>query len=209
MVKNISVSKNRQKQRLKVIIITGTPGVGKTVTSKILANRLGALYVNITDIVKDKHLILGFDEKRDTLIANLTNLSKSIREIINNSSKDVIIDGHYAMDVVSLNLVSFIFVLRRNPNDLKIKLEERGYSKKKVLENVASEVLDVCLTNAIRKYSLKKVDEIDVTYITADEAVDEILQVIDGQKPVCVGKVNWLGMLEAEGKVEAFLNDIN
>lgn len=209
MKTNTSFPKKRHRQRIRVLVITGTPGVGKTVTSKVLADRLGALYVSLTELVKNENLVLGIDEQRDTLIADIKKLSKRVRAIISSSPKDIIVDSHYAPDVISSMSASYIFVLRRDPSDLKTKLQERGYSEKKVLENVASEVLDVCLSSAIKKYGLEKVDEIDMTLITVEEAVEEILQVLDGRKPVLVGKVDWLGKLEEEGKLEDFIGKIN
>ena len=174
--------------------------------SKALAERLFALYVSLTDIVKNGNLILGVDEERETLITDLAKLSKRVKEIICSSLSDVIIEGHYSADVVPSNLASYVFVLRRDPDDLKDKLEERGFKEKKILENVAAEILDVCLFNAIKKYSVEKVDEIDMTNVNVEEAVKEILQVLDGQKPMNVGKVDWLGKLEGEGRLEEFLN---
>lgn len=206
---NTLESKVYRKQRIRVIVITGSPGVGKTAVSKALADKLGMSYVSLTDIVKDENLVLGVDEKRDTLIADLEKLSKRVEKAIRNSSKDLIVEGHYASDVVPSSLASSVFVLRCDPDDLRIRLEGRGYKEKKVLENVESEVLDVCLVNAIERYSAKKADEIDTTHMTVNDVVDEIIQVLNGQKPMKVGKVDWLGKLEEEGRLEKFLNQLN
>lgn len=139
----------------------------------------------------------------------MTRLSKRVREIIRSSPKDVVIEGHYAPDVVPSSLASHVFVLRRDPDDLKVKLEERGFKERKVLENVASEVLDVCLFSAVKKYGVDKVDEIDLSYMSVEEAVEEIIQVLNGQRPMKVGKVDWLGKLEEEGRLEKLLNKIS
>lgn len=206
---NTLESKVYRKQRIRVIVITGSPGVGKTAVSKALADKLGMSYVSLTDIVKDENLVLGVDGKRDTLIADLEKLSKRVEKAIRNSSKDLIVEGHYASDVVPSSLASYVFVLRCDPDDLRIRLEGRGYKEKKVLENVESEALDVCLVNAIERYSAKKADEIDTTHMTVNDVVDEIIQVLNGQKPMKVGKVDWLGKMEEEGRLEKFLNQLN
>ncbi len=192
----------------RVIVITGTPGVGKTTVSKSLAERLGALYISLTDVIKKENLVLRVDEKRNTLIVDLRKLSKRVMEIIDNSV-EIVVEGHYAADVVPSALVSYAFVLRRDLDDLKAKLKDRGYEEKKVLENLAAEALDVCLFSAVQAHGIKKVNEIDVTHLDVAEAVEEILQVLNGQKTMKIGKIDWLGKLEKEGRLEEFLHQLN
>lgn len=195
--------------KFRVIVITGTPGVGKTVVAETLAMRLNALCISLGNLVKDENLILGVDEERETLIADLKTLSKRVTSIINEASKDMIIEGHYATEVIPRSLVSYVFVLRRDPDDLIISLKERGYKEKKVMENAASEVLDVCLINALREYGAGIVDEIDVTHLNIEEVVDEVLSVIMGLKEHGVGVVNWLKILEGEGRLERILSQLS
>ena len=45
------------------ILVTGTPGTGKTVTANTLAERTGLNYVNVGDLAKEKHLYEGWDEQ--------------------------------------------------------------------------------------------------------------------------------------------------
>jgi adenylate kinase len=189
----------------RAIIITGTPGVGKTVVSKAIAIRLEATYVSLSDIAKEEKLVSGVDEERKTLIVNIKKISKLIKEIIRRSQRDIIIDGHYAPDVVPSNLVSQIFVLRRDPEELKAELEARGYDDRKVAENVTSEVLDVCLVEAIEKYGIEKVDELDVTKKRAEEVVEEILDVLDGRRKPRLETVDWLSRLDKDGRLDRIL----
>ena len=177
--------------------------------SKALADRLEASYISLTDLVKDEDLTLGVDKERGALIADLRKLSKRVKDLISKATGDIIVEGHYASDVVPPDRASYVFVLRRDPRDLKVKLEEREYGEKKVLENVASEALDVCLSNAVDRYGVERVDEIDMTGLDVEGVVREILQVLNGQTPTRVGKVDWLGVLEAEGRLDEFLSKIN
>ena len=52
----------------RVILITGTPCVGKTTTAKQLADKLNAEYINLTDFAKTYNLTLGEDKERQTTI---------------------------------------------------------------------------------------------------------------------------------------------
>ena len=38
------------------ILVTGTPGMGKTVTAHTLAEKTGLNYINVGDLAKGKHL---------------------------------------------------------------------------------------------------------------------------------------------------------
>lgn len=193
---------------MRVIVITGTPGVGKTTISKALATKLRALYLSVGDLVKTENLILGVDVERQTLIADLKKLRERINSIIFSSSQDVIVDGHYASDVTSRNLVSYAFVLRRDPDDLKIKLKEKGFKELKILENVTSELLDVCLIDTVNNYGTELVNEIDVLFMTIDGVINEILTILKGKKTVKVENVDWLSKLEKNGRLGKLLNQI-
>ena len=194
--------------KFKIIVITGTPGVGKTTIAKALAHKLEALYVGVGELVKNENLNLGFDEERNTLVADLSQLSKRIASIIFKTSRDVIIDGHYASDVIPQNLVTYAFVLRRNPEALKTTLKEKGFEENKIRENIVSELLDVCLINTVKKYGVDLVNEINVTQMSVDEVITEILEVLKGQQLKKVGTVNWIEKLEKDGKLSNFLHQI-
>ena len=193
----------------RVIVITGTPGVGKTRVSKVLAERLEGLYISLTDIVKRENIRLYVDSERDTVVADLRRLSDRVSNIISESSCDIVVDGHYASEVVSSEVVSYAFVLRIEPDKLRQRLLERGYSEGKVLENLASEVLDVCLFDAVTRYGVEKVDEIEVTYKDVDEVIEEILAVLNGRTKAKSGKVDWLGKLEEEDRLSELSTYLN
>ncbi len=65
-IDNYVTSQNRFMKR--VILITGTPCVGKTTTAKQLAAKLDAEYINLTDYAKTNDLTLGEDKERQTTI---------------------------------------------------------------------------------------------------------------------------------------------
>jgi adenylate kinase len=188
----------------RVLVITGTPGVGKTSVSKVLTERLGGLYISLTHIVNGENLQLDVDSERDTVIADLRRLSDRVSDIISESSCDVVVDGHYASEVVS-----YAFVLRIEPDKLRQRLRERGYSEGKVLENLASEVLDVCLFDAVARYGVEKVDEIEVTHKDVNEVVEEIIDVLNGRTKAKSGKVDWLGKLEEEDRLSELSTYLN
>jgi len=189
----------------RVILVTGTPGVGKTSISRLLASKLDAVYISLAELVKQERLISGVDKARETLIADTDKVSKRVKEIIKNSECDVIVDGHYAVDVVPTKAVHMVFVLRRDPSELKSVMENRGFKERKLWENLAAEILDVCLWDAVSACGSEKVCEIDVSGKRIEEVVEDVLSVLEERKKCRVGIVDWLGKLEGEGRLHEFL----
>jgi adenylate kinase len=195
------------KNFTKAILVTGTPGVGKTTVSHRLASKLDAHYIGITELVKKQKLITGIDENRQTLVADTEKISKQLQQILTKTGGRVIIEGHYAVDVVSKKDVNTVFVLRRDPRELKSALENRGYEEKKLWENLAAEILDVCLWDALSACGSDKVCEIDVSGKTVEAVVEEMLLVLEKREDCRHGIVDWLGKLENEGQLEEFLRN--
>jgi adenylate kinase len=187
----------------------GSPCVGKTSVSKRLASRLNALYIDLGELVTKEKLASGVDKKRETLIADRAKLSQRVQQIIrqNNQDRDIIIDGHYATDIVPARSITRVFVLRRHPEELKKLMEKRGFKEQKIRENLAAEILDVCLYDAIKTVGLDRVCELDVTGKQIGKIVDDIVSFLDEKKPCAVGAVDWLGKLEQEKRLDEFLKE--
>jgi adenylate kinase len=189
----------------RVILIIGTPCVGKTTTAKQLAQRLKAEYVNLTDFAKTYDLTLGEDKERQTIIIDEEAMKQKLRENIDASANsNIIIDGHYAAAVTLPSQVTHVFVLRRNPKELKMFMQKCGFSEDKLNENLSAEILDSCLIEAMQ-IQQGKVCELDVTGKTVEDDVNEILAVLDGSKKCYYGFVDWLGLLEREGLTDQYL----
>lgn len=190
----------------RVILVTGTPCVGKTSVAHLLTSKLDAFYVNLTDLALREALVLDKDEERDSIIVDENLVRRRIREIIGKRDKsDIIVDGHYAVNVVPEELTTHVFLLRRDPVELRKLMEKSGFSGRKLWENLASEILDVCLCDALNVYEEEKVCELDVSGRSVKEIVSEVLDVLDGSGKCRVGVVDWLSKLESEELLEEFL----
>jgi adenylate kinase len=188
-----------------VILITGTPGVGKTTIAQKLTSKLGADYLGISELVKEQQLFTGEDKERNTLIADTEEVKKYLKKILTGKTSTTVIDGHYAVEVTPTKQVNMVFVLRRDPRQLKAVLEKRGYDMKKVWENMTAEILDVCLWDSLAVYGSHKVCEIDVTNKTAEKVVEEATQVLENKKECKQGTIDWINKLENAGQLEKFL----
>jgi adenylate kinase len=189
----------------RVILITGTPSVGKTTVANALATKLAAEYINLTDYAKQNNLIIEEDSERCTTVINEEAMQESLIQTIDTSENNtIVIDGHYAAAVVIPEQHVQVFVLRRNPVELKQFMEKRGYVGTKLWENLQAEIIDVCLGEAVQ-YHAGRVCELDATGKTPDQVVDEIVDVLEKRNSCRVGQIDWMGTLEKEGILDQYL----
>jgi adenylate kinase len=190
----------------QVILLTGTPCVGKSSAAQFLCVKLDAFYVNLTELALRENLVSGKDLERNSIIVDERRMRRKISEIIAECNREyVVVDGHYAVSVVPKRFVTYVFVLRRDPVELKGFMEKAGFYGRKLWENLASEILDVCLVDALKVHGKERVCELDVTGKSVEEIVNEILDILRGHGKCRVGVVDWLGKLEREGLLEEFL----
>lgn len=190
----------------RVILVTGTPCVGKTSVARSLTSKIDALYVNLTELTLRENLVAGKDEARGSIIVDEMRMKHKLSEIIEDCDKEtVIIDCHYAASIVSPKLVTHIFVLRRNPVELRKLMEQRGFSNQKLWENLASEILDVCLVEALKFHKEEKVCELDITGRSVEDVVKDIMEIMDGHRKCRVGIVDWLEKLEKENLLDEYM----
>jgi adenylate kinase len=190
----------------RIILITGTPCTGKTVVAKQLTKKLGADYINLTEFSNTHDLIVGKDENRKTFVIDEEKMRQKLTEIIDVTQKTtIVVDGHYAPAVVPKRYVTRVFVLRRNPVELLGLMQKRGFADTKIWENLASEILDVCLVEALQEHEKERVCEMDITGKTVEAVVNEILTFLNKNKKCSVGHIDWLDMLEKDGVVDEYL----
>ena len=191
----------------KLVVITGTPGVGKSTIGRLLAERVGAQYVDLGRLVRDRGLYVGVDEEDGSLIVDLKLLADEVSRLAGSTDGWVVLEGHYAHQVAPKNAVYLVFVLRKNPHQLREELRSRGYREGKISENLEAEILDVCLWEAVELHGREKVYEVDVSDRNPEEVVEELLNAIKAGAGGRVGIVDWLGLLEREGRLHEYFRD--
>ncbi len=174
----------------RIIVISGTPGTGKTSVARRVAEELGAFYVNLSELVIKEKLYTSVDEERGAYVADLDALEERLRRLAEEKGL-LVVDSHYG-EVAPPDLVDKVIVLRLDPEVLEKRLRERGWPEKKVKENVAAEVLGVCTVNAVEEQGEDKVYEVDVTGKSLDEVVAEVLRIIRGERGEPGARIDWL-----------------
>ena len=176
------------------IALTGTPGTGKTELSKKMEER-GYRVLHITEFIKKYNLPSERDNDRDCDIVDMDALEEAVfeyqhqvRSAFNHSysSNQLTVDDlhksseNFPVLLIESHLAHYLcdlaVVLRTHPNTLKIRLDERGYSDKKVMENVLAESIDVVLCDCYDY--CRRVYEIDTSDIKISEAADCLIELI-------------------------------
>ncbi len=166
-----TIEKNQKcKMQTKVIIITGTPCTGKTIYSKKLAKKLSYDYLDANKIIKAEKLYESYDRKNKCFVVDIKKLNKFLIKLIQKKSKEkiksksqkenktkersksrrIIIDFHLSHYLPS-KYVDKCIVMRCDPKILRKRLEKRGYSKRKVEENLQAEIMEICLQEAVKE----------------------------------------------------------
>ena len=156
---------------MKTIIVTGTPGTGKTTLAKKLSKKLNFLYLDVNDFIFRNKLSEGYDNKRRTKIIDVKKLNKFlIKEIktikkkaLNQKSskkiqlknkikkiEGIVIDSHLS-HYLPKKYVDLCIVARCNILELNRRLKKKGFHRPKIKENLQAEIFEICYNEAKRK----------------------------------------------------------
>lgn len=159
------------------VILTGTPGTGKTEVSKILAKKLKAQLINVNELIDKYHFFRGIDNSDGAKIVNLRDLEDYLLNHIS-SDENFVIESHLLCE---LDLpVDVVIVLRTHPNILRKRLSHRNYPKEKIENNISCEILDYCIIKSEKNYS--NIIEVNTTNKKPENVVKEIIELIKGKR---------------------------
>ncbi|KAL9122278.1 MAG: hypothetical protein Q9187_001174 [Circinaria calcarea] len=139
------------------IIVTGTPGVGKTSHCELLAQRTGFIHLPINQVVKERSCHDGWDEVLQCWIVDDDKLLDAIEDEVKQGG--CIIDWH-ACDLFPQSWIDLVVVLRTDSTHLYDRLKARGYVEAKLQENLDSEIMEVLLSEARESYDAEIVVEL-------------------------------------------------
>lgn len=197
---------------MQILIVSGTPGTGKTTISKNISNYIKAKVISLNELAISENLIVKYDAKRETSVINNKKLISFLIELIEDYKKEdlefLIIESHFS-DIVPEHYINFVIILRCDPDELYNRLKRRGYKREKIRENVQSEILGNCVNYFMNKPLNIPILEIDTTNVSIESITKTIVDILRKKIDIddfYAGKVDWLEKLFQENRLQAFFD---
>ncbi len=160
-----------------ILVLTGTPGTGKTSVAAELDSF--NVVVDLTEFVREK----GLGVQKDGFEVDIDAMVDALNEEVGRGDNTVI-EGHLAHHFPA----DYCVVLRCEPGELEERLSERDYSQEKIRDNVESEALDLILQEAVETQD--NIIEIDTTGREPEEVAAEIERRMENGD-TGYGEVDW------------------
>ncbi|XP_077989463.1 adenylate kinase isoenzyme 6-like [Glandiceps talaboti] len=131
------------------ILVTGTPGTGKTTLAQETGQRLQMQYISVGDVAKEKELYEGWDEEYQCPILDEDRIIDELEDVMREGN--CVVDYH-SCEFFPERWFDIIFVLRTDNTLLYNRLEARGYSGRKLQDNIQCEIFQTILEEARNSY---------------------------------------------------------
>ena len=178
-------------------VITGNPGTGKHTVARILAKKCRLEIVDVNRIAIDEGIA-----KKNTGAFDVD--VKKLKKVLDKKMpENVLLVGHLAPYVVSKNKAEYAIVLRRSPYSLERSYKKRGYTKKKTIENLGSEILGITYYDTIKNIGRKKTFQFDTTSRSITETVKRI-ELLFAKGKTREDNVDWLKIVSKKGDLKRF-----
>lgn len=152
------------------ILITGTPASGKTSIAKELSFLLKTKYVDVKEIIKNNPGTIEGIEEEEMII------KPALKKILEkNLFESCVFETHLIEYCPKADIT---IILRTKPSVLKKRMTKRGYSLKKIRDNLEVEIIDY-FTQLVNS---KKVIEFDSSKGSAKNNAKKILRLINSKK---------------------------
>ena len=192
---------------VQIIVITGTPGTGKSTLARIISKKVQAELFEINTTIVENELYDEWDENRNIPIIDddkINNFFLNFIKKIPNNTK-LIAEGHY-FEFISDEIINKIIILRTNPPKLKERLKSRNFSESKINENIQAEILGNIMGVIIHEYQNIPLLQVDTSNDNIEQSsrviIDFINEKVSATKPSEF--IDWLPILEEKKELEKY-----
>ncbi|CAH2102159.1 unnamed protein product [Euphydryas editha] len=146
----------RQRTRPN-ILITGTPGVGKSTISRLLSERTKFIWREVSKLAEEHNCLDEYDPEYQCPYLNEDKLLDIMEGMM--ASGGNIVDYH-GCEFFPERWFDGVFVIRTNNTALYDRLSARGYTGKKLEDNIQCEIFETLLEEAQSSYKPEIVQEL-------------------------------------------------
>jgi len=139
------------------ILITGTPGTGKTTLAQEISTGNQLNFISVSDYAKENDLISGYD---DALQCPILDEDQLIDELEDTMSSGGNVVEYHSSDFFPERWFDIVFVLRTDNTLLHSRLTERRYNEEKIKNNMECEIFQTALDEARESYKEDIVHEL-------------------------------------------------
>ncbi len=190
------------------IVITGNPGVGKhTIAKEIERTWKISELIDINKTAIDAGLV---EQGQDALDVDVNKLKKHLEPIVSDiprlhwMGRTGLIVGHLAPYVLDGKSFNPCIVLRKNPYKLLDIYKKRGYTEKKMKDNLGSEILGIITNDAINNFGQEKTFQIDTSDHTPEEIAVKIHDIYHGKDNG--DNIDWLPLIQEKNDLKKFFD---
>jgi len=133
------------------ILVTGTPGTGKSKLSAALKESLDFTVINVGEFAKEHNCLGEWDSEYESHELDEDRLLDLLEEKVGKGDGGFVLE-HHVPDLFPERWFDLVLVLRCNNTVLYDRLVDRGYGGKKLEENCQAEIFQTILDEAKESY---------------------------------------------------------
>ncbi|XP_041975548.1 adenylate kinase isoenzyme 6 [Aricia agestis] len=145
------------KRHLPNILLTGTPGVGKSTIAKQLAERTNFTWRDVSRLAEEHNCLDEYDSQYECPFLNEDKLLDVMESMMKKGGN--IVDYH-GSELFPERWFDGVFVIRANNTVLYDRLTARGYTGKKLEDNIQCEIFETLLEEAQSAYKPEIITEL-------------------------------------------------
>ncbi|WWD08807.1 hypothetical protein V865_006920 [Kwoniella europaea PYCC6329] len=174
-------------RQFPIILITGTPGTGKTLHSQLVQQEMSESeipmkHLNIGDIVKEQGFHEGWDEEWKCWIVDEERLLDYLEGVVNpqdGPSQTGFILDHHDPSLFPERWVDLAVVLTCDNSVLHERLTARNYPPNKITENVTAEIMQTCLSETRESYDEEIIVELQSMGQVDNEVEENVERIVE------------------------------
>lgn len=164
------------------VLVTGTPGTGKTTFSQALSQAIqsrdrSVQIVQVNDIIKSERLYDEYDEHLDTYIIDDKKVRKYMEGHFSDIKSDFCVIETHTVTTVPKKCADLVIVLTCRTDVLYDRLQGRRYGSDKVNENMECEIMRVILEEAHERFGAQRIQELASN--TVEDLEDNVEAIIE------------------------------
>lgn len=166
---------------MKTILVTGTPGTGKTRLCVRLLEQLSTLgksvqIIHVSDLIKEEKLYDEYDPGLDTYLIDDRKVCKHLENTIRGMmNQDVLVIETHTVTTIPRRLPERVAVLTARTDVLYDRLVARGYKGEKLDENMECEIMRIIFEEAVGRFGEGRVLELPSN---TEEDIEDNLEAI-------------------------------